>query len=84
MILTGNWSYPTQILFGKGRIKEISDLTKSHGIKRPLFVTDTGLANQEITKRSLRLLSDSGFDEALFSRVDPNPNELNLIDGVEV
>ena len=84
MILTGNWSYPTQILFGKGRIKEISDLTKTHGIKRPLFVTDTGLANQEITKRSLRLLSDSGFDEALFSRVDPNPNELNLIDGVEV
>ena len=47
MILTGNWSYPTQILFGKGRIKEISDLTKTHGIKRPLFVTDTGLANQE-------------------------------------
>ena len=84
MILTGNWSYPTQILFGKGRIKEISDLTKSHGIKRPLFVTDTGLANQEITKRSLRLLSDSGFDETLFSRVDPNPNELNLIDGIEV
>ena len=84
MILTGNWSYPTQILFGKGRIKEISDLTKTHGIKRPLFVTDTGLANQEITKRSLRLLSDSGFDEVLFSRVDPNPNELNLIDGVEV
>ena len=31
MILTGNWSYPTQILFGKGRIKEISNLIKSHG-----------------------------------------------------
>ena len=84
MILTGNWSYPTQILFGDGRIKEISDLTKSHGINRPLFVTDKGLAGQEITKRSLNYLSAGGFEEALFSRVDPNPNELNLSDGLKV
>ena len=84
MILTGNWSYPTQILFGDGRIKEISDLTKSHGINRPLFVTDKGLAGKKIKKRSLNYLSAGGFEEALFSRVDPNPNELNLSDGLKV
>ena len=50
MELLGNWSYPTQILFGNGRIKELPSLLKSHGLKRPLFVTDKGLMNQKITK----------------------------------
>ncbi len=40
MTLTGNWSYPTAIKFGAGRIKELADACKSAGISRPLLVTD--------------------------------------------
>ena len=53
MELFGNWSYPTQILFGNGRVKELSNLLKSNGLKRPLFVTDKGLMSQNITKVTL-------------------------------
>ena len=78
MELLGNWSYPTQILFGNGRVKELSSLLKSHGLKRPLFVTDKGLMNQKITKDTLNDIVSQGFEYLLFSNVDPNPNELNL------
>ena len=38
----GNWSYPTQIKFGVGRIKELAETCLANGIKRPLLVTDKG------------------------------------------
>ena len=84
MELSGNWSYPTQILFGNGRVKELSDLLKSNGLKRPLFVTDKGLMSQNITKVTLNHIVKNGFEYSLFSNVDPNPNELNLKDGLQV
>jgi alcohol dehydrogenase class IV len=84
MELFGNWSYPTQILFGNGRVKELSDLLKSNGLKRPLFVTDKGLMSQNITKVTLNHIVKNGFEYSLFSDVDPNPNELNLKDGLQV
>lgn len=84
MELFGNWSYPTQILFGNGRVKELSNLLKSNGLRRPLFVTDKGLMSQNITKVTLNHIVKNGFEYSLFSNVDPNPNELNLKDGLQV
>ena len=80
---TGNWSYPTNIRFGAGRIGEIADACAATGIKRPLLVTDRGLANLPITTDTLALLEQAGLGNALFADVDPNPNEHNLAAGVE-
>ncbi len=38
-----NFSYPTALKYGVGRIKELAELCKANGIMRPLFVTDPGL-----------------------------------------
>ncbi len=78
-----NWSYPTAIRFGAGRIVELADACNSLGIKRPLLVTDKGLANLPITKNALAILADGGLEAGLFSDVDPNPNEKNLAAGVK-
>ena len=82
MTFTGNWSYPTNIRFGNGRISEIADACKSVGISRPLLVTDRGLAEMEITQRTLALLDASGLGKSIFSDVDPNPNDVNAEEGV--
>ncbi|OED37838.1 alcohol dehydrogenase [Chromatiales bacterium (ex Bugula neritina AB1)] len=82
MTLTGNWSYPTNIRFGAGRISEIADACAAAGIKRPLLVTDKGLANLDITTNTLDLLDAAGLGRALFADVDPNPNEKNVEEGV--
>lgn len=84
MLLAGNWSYPTAIRFGAGRIGEIADACTAAGIKKPLLVTDRGLANMEITQRTLDLLDASGLGRAIFTEVDPNPNETNVEDGLRV
>lgn len=83
MVPTANWSYPTAIRFGAGRITELADACAATGIKKPLLVTDKGLANLPITAATLDILEQAGLGRGLFSEVDPNPNEQNLTDGVK-
>ena len=83
MSITANWSYPTAIRFGAGRISEIADACAAAGIKKPLLVTDRGLANMDITTKTLDLLEAAGLGRAMFSEVDPNPNEKNAAAGVK-
>jgi len=78
-----NWSYPTAIRFGAGRVAELADACKAAGIRRPLLVTDRGLAALPITKNALDILDAAGLGRAMFSEVDPNPNEANLEAGVK-
>lgn len=83
MSISANWSYPTAIRFGAGRISEIADACATAGIKKPLLVTDRGLANMDITTKTLDLLEEAGLGRAMFSDVDPNPNEMNAAAGVQ-
>ncbi|WP_310621180.1 iron-containing alcohol dehydrogenase [Flexibacterium corallicola] len=82
MVLSANWSYPTAIRFGAGRIKELAEACGAAGIKRPLLVTDKGLAALPITQNALDILEAAGLGRAIFSEVDPNPTEINLEAGV--
>jgi 4-hydroxybutyrate dehydrogenase len=83
MSITANWSYPTSIRFGAGRISEIADACAAAGIKKPLLITDRGLASMDITTKTLDLLEAAGLGRAIFADVDPNPNEKNAEAGVE-
>ncbi|MBO6727258.1 MAG: iron-containing alcohol dehydrogenase [Rhizobiaceae bacterium] len=78
----GNWSYPTAIRFGAGRISEISEACKAAGITKPLLVTDRGLAEMEITTRTLDLIEAAGLGRGFFHEVDPNPTDRNAEEGV--
>jgi len=77
-----NWSYPTAIKFGVGRVAELADHAKSVGMKRPLLVTDKALASLPITAAALDVLEAGGLGRAVFSDVDPNPHEGNMADGI--
>ena len=77
-----NWSYPTAIRFGPGRISEIAEACIISEIKKPLLITDRGLAKLEITARTLNLLDAAGLGRAIFAEVDTNPDEKNANAGV--
>lgn len=79
---TANWSYPTSIRFGPGRIHELADACRTAGIDRPLLVTDAGLAALPITKEALDLLDAAGLPAAMFSNVQPNPVDSNVEAGI--
>ncbi|UWR48262.1 iron-containing alcohol dehydrogenase [Phaeobacter inhibens] len=82
MTLVGNWSYPTAIKFGAGRIRELAEACAAAGMKKPLLVTDKGLADLPVTQSTLEILEAAGLGRAMFCEVDPNPNEKNLDAGV--
>ena len=82
MTLTANWSYPTAIRFGAGRISEIAEACAAAGMKKPLLVTDRGLAGLPITAATLDLLEAAGLGRAMFAEVDPNPTEINMEAGI--
>lgn len=82
--LTANWSYPTAIRFGVGRIRELPEACESLGVSRPLFVTDAGLADLPIVAAALDILDKAGLGRAVFSEVYPNPDELSLEKGLEL
>ena len=82
MTISVNWSYPTNIRFGPGRIQELGEVCLALNIKNPLLVTDKGLAGLDITDNAVNILKSSGFEGRVFSDVDPNPNEINLEAGI--
>lgn len=84
MTLTANWSYPTAIRFGAGRISDLPEACAAAGVKNPLLVTDKGLADLPITQSTLDIMAAAGLGRAMFSQVDPNPNEINVAAGLEV
>ncbi|SIT14438.1 iron-containing alcohol dehydrogenase [Paracoccus saliphilus] len=83
MTLQANWSYPTTIKFGAGRIRELAEHCKTVGMARPLLVTDKALAGLPITAQALDILDAEGLGRAVFAQVDPNPNECNMAEGIE-
>jgi alcohol dehydrogenase len=82
MSLIANWSYPTAIRFGAGRIDELGEACLATGMRKPLLVTDRGLAALPLTARALDILAGAGLGRGLFSDVDPNPTDVNLAAGV--
>ena len=76
--LVGNWNYPTSIRFGAGRIRELPDACKAVGLRRPLLVTDPGLAKLPMIADAMLSLRKAGLEVALFSDVKPNPVASNV------
>src|SRR5258708_36546714 len=79
--LRGNWSYPTQIRFGVGRIAELADACRSLGFKRPLLITDPGLAALPMIREATAANEAAGLPTGLFSDIKGNPVARNVEDG---
>ena len=78
-----NFNYPTAIKFGAGRIKELAELCKANGIKRPLFVTDPGLAAMPMVKQIVADVKAADLPLKCFPMCAPIPIEANIIEGVK-
>ncbi len=77
-----NWNYPTTIWVGEDRIKDISFACKKLNIKKPLLVTDSGLANSEIVKKTVKYLNQESIRVEIYSNVNGNPTSANVSQGV--
>lgn len=76
---TTTFYFPTTIVFGAGAVAKLPELLSARGVRKPLLVTDRGLASNAITERVRSLLPKA----EVFSAVDPNPTERNVLEGVD-
>jgi len=76
--LRGNWNYPTTIWAGPGRIAELALACTRAGMRRPLLITDEGLADAPMIRNALAALESA----ALFSGVRGNPASAHVEAGL--
>ncbi|HTP38782.1 MAG TPA: iron-containing alcohol dehydrogenase [Steroidobacteraceae bacterium] len=77
-LLKANWSYPTRIWAGPGRLSEVADACAELHIRRPLVVTDAGLQSHAMVRRVLERVPGA----ALFAEVKGNPVGANVDRGL--
>ena len=82
--LRADWSYPTRVRFGPGRVVELPEACAALGIERPLLITDPALAQHAIGHRVLEVARAAGLAVDLFADVQPNPVAANVEAGVEL
>jgi len=78
-MISGNWNYPTSMIFGPGTIVQLPEACTKLGMSRPLLVTDQGLKDAPMITAALDMVKDA----ALFSAVKGNPVGANVDDGVQ-
>jgi alcohol dehydrogenase class IV len=79
-----NWNYPTAIKVGPGRIAELPGLCAGLGMRRPLIVTDPGIAALPMLERAAEACRNEGLACEVFHDVKGNPTGRNVDAGVEV
>lgn len=81
--MTANWSFPTRILVGARRSRELASLCREQGLHRPLFVTDPGLRDLPMTIDQVADLRAAGLAVEVFADVHGNPTGADVDAGVK-
>src|SRR5688572_18726379 len=77
------FSFPTAITFGVGARKKLAPHLAAVGVKRPLVVTDKGVATLAFTKELIHDLESNGTAPGLFAGVWGNPTASQVRSGSE-
>ena len=65
-----NWNYPTTMWVGENRINDIAEACKNLSISKPLLVTDKGLAQTDIVKKTISILDNENISVKLSQSIE--------------
>jgi alcohol dehydrogenase class IV len=77
------YNFPTRIQFGPGSVSLLGAALKDAGKKRPLLVTDRGLAPLPAVTETHARLAAEGLEPSVFSGVFGNPVKSQVTAGVD-
>jgi alcohol dehydrogenase len=86
MNLLNSFSFelPTKIEYGVGVAKSLADVIKKDNFKRPLIVSDEGVARSGLLRQVTDALEAHQLQWTLFDRVEPNPKDYNVQEGTDI
>ena len=76
-----DFTLPTKIIYGPGRVKEVVGELRSLGGSRPLIITDKGIRQVSIVDIVTKLLDEAGVEYVIYDGVEANPKDVNAEDG---
>jgi alcohol dehydrogenase class IV len=71
--MISEFSFPTRIVFGEGAVRELPNHLARLGVRRPLLVTDPGVASSGLLARVVEVLEGARLPVAVFDSVRPDP-----------
>ena len=75
------FSFPTNVVFGPGVIKELPGILGELGVKKPFIVTDPGFKGTDSFKSIVSVLEASGVSYSVYTDVNPNPHDTDVEKG---
>ena len=79
-----NYSIPTKVYFGKGKIKELGNIAKSYGRKALLVYGGGSIKTNGIYDAAVEKLKESEIQYVELSGVEPNPRITSVEKGVKL
>ena len=79
-----DWGYPIPTRYGPGRVREIAELCRKSGVRRPLVVTDRGSRELPFIGEIERYLAADRLESRVFSGISPNPRDDEVDAGCQV
>lgn len=76
-----DWSFPIPIAYGPGRIADLAAICATHGMRKPLVVTDRGSRELTFINAALLQLNAANIQAQLFAEVSPNPTDADIDNG---
>lgn len=83
ILVPADWTFPIPIKYGPGRIGDLGLLCRQSGVSRPLIVTDRGSQDLPFVGAAFSALGEIGIEGGLFSKVEPNPTDRDVLVGRE-
>ncbi len=75
--------FGASIEFGVGSLRDLVNYLENFGVQRLLIVTDAGVIKAGIIEKVVEQLEKSSAKYWIFDRVQPNPTDDNVMDGIE-
>jgi len=79
-----NYYQPTELLFGRGCVRELGGIARRYGTRTLLVTTKESAALRDQYQRVKTILSEAGLEAAHYDGVVPNPTFESISDGAKL
>lgn len=79
-----NWNFPTEMVYGEGRISEIGEISKAYGKKAMIATYARGGFLDPIIDKVENALKAAGVEFVTFTGIEPNPRAQTIDRGIEL
>jgi len=79
-----NWNFPTELVYGKGRINEIGTISKKYGKKAMIATYKKGGSLDHVIDKVEKTLTEAGVDFVTFTGIEPNPRTQTIDKAIDI